>query len=253
MAKHDLSKIKVNASVVDPLGGSEVRQEVDPAAEALRLRYYDPVTAQPISFDHLERRIRKNADRMNRLSVEMMFDLYFAHANWSGFYDRTDSFSSWLERTVDVSRSYAYDIIKVVRTMIHYVHHQASGADPLPIEEIGRRIEAVGLKKMKLISQVKDQGLQYTFLSRVLSGESLADQDIIERNRELLQRGAPRGSAGVSDVPVPRERVREVITSLEAALKNPAERERALGAREVVIALFGGTDLEQEIRKTLED
>ena len=253
MAKHDLSKIKVNTTVVDPLAEIDEQPEVDPAIAELRLRYYTPGTDEPISLEQLEKRIRKNADRINRLSVEMMFDLYFAHANWNGFYNRTDSFSSWLERTVDVSRSYAYDIIKVVRTMIEYVGGAATSGDPLRIEELGSRIEQVGLKKMKLISQVRDEDTRFQFLQSVLSGEAVNDQDILRRNQELMaqRREEPRKNGGRVQVSV--EAVRSLVMRFENELQEQSGRtENVLGGLQALSHAFSGTVLQPEIDAILD-
>lgn len=253
MPKHDLSKIKVNTTVVDPLADVDDQPEVDPAIAELRLRYYNPGSDDPISLEQLEKRIRKNADRINRLSVEMMFDLYFAHANWSGFYNRTDSFSSWLERTVDVSRSYAYDIIKVVRTMIAYVGESASSGEALRLEELGTRIERVGLKKMKLISQVRDEDTRFQFLQRVLSGEAVNDQDILRRNQELVaqRRDQPRQAGGRVQVPV--NNVRSLVSRFEKELRDTSGRtESVLGGLQALSQAFAGTALESEINAVLD-
>jgi len=253
MPKHDLSRIKVNTSVVDPLADVDDQPEVDPAIAELRMRYYTPNTDDPISLEQLEKRIRKNADRINRLSVEMMFDLYFAHANWSGFYNRTDSFSSWLERTVDVSRSYAYDIIKVVRTMIEYVGGAAASGEPLRIEELGSRIERVGLKKMKLISQVRDEDTRFQFLQRVLSGEAVNDQDILRRNQELVaqRRDEPRKSGDRVQVSV--ETVRSLVARFDKELRSrDARTETVLGGLQALSQAFAGTALQTEINAVLD-
>jgi hypothetical protein len=253
MPKHDLSRIKVNTTVVDPLAEVDDQPEVDPAIAELRLRYYNPGTDDPISLEQLEKRIRKNADRINRLSVEMMFDLYFAHANWSGFYNRTDSFSSWLERTVDVSRSYAYDIIKVVRTMIEFVGESASSGETLRIEELGTRIERVGLKKMKLISQVRDEDTRFQFLQRVLSGEAVNDQDILRRNQELVaaRRDQPRKNGERVQVSV--DTVRGLVSRYEKELSTHGGRkENVLGGLQALSQAFAGTTLESEINAVLD-
>lgn len=253
MPKHDLSKIKVNTTVVDPLADVDDQPEVDPAIAELRLRYYNPGTDDPISLEQLEKRIRKNADRINRLSVEMMFDLYFAHANWGGFYNRTDSFSSWLERTVDVSRSYAYDIIKVVRTMIAYVGGATSSGEALRIEELGTQIERVGLKKMKLISQVRDEDTRFQFLQRVLSGEPVNDQDILRRNQELVaqRKQQPRPTGGRVQVSV--DTVRTLVARFEKELRSAHGRtEGVLGGLQALSQAFAGTALEAEINIVLD-
>jgi hypothetical protein len=182
------------------------------------MRYYDPTTDQPLPLDQIERRIRKNAERMNRLSVEMMFDLYFVHANWGTFYNRTDSFSKWLENSVDLSRSYAYDIIKVVRTMIAFAGESSDGDGPLQIEELGSRIEEIGLKKMKLISQIPDQEARYDFLRRALSGEPVRDNEIIERSRELLDSRIDRPSRVVDSVTIPGVRIDSILQRIETDL-----------------------------------
>lgn len=234
MSKHDLSRIRVTGDVVDPLAELDDREPENPAVAQLRIRYYDPETNQPLPLDQIERRIRKNAERMNRLSVEMMFDLYFVHANWSSFYNRTDSFSKWLENSVDLSRSYAYDIIKVVRTMIAFAGEASDVDGPLQIEELGSRIEEIGLKKMKLISQVPDQQERYAFLRRALAGEPVRDNEILTRSRELLDyRAKPR--AGVLEtVSVPVVRIDSILAQIEKSLTK-AEAEAEAAAAETIL------------------
>lgn len=254
MPKHDLSRVKVNTNVVDPLAETAVQKSPDPAIAELRMRYYDPRTNEPISFEQLERRIQKTADRISRLSVEMMFDLYFAHANWTGFYNRTDSFRGWLERTVDISRSYAYDIIKVVRTMIEYVGETGSERPMLPIEEIGTRIEEVGLRKMKLIAQVHDQRVRAELLQQVFSGASVADDDIIQRNRETIDAiRRNRGSTSESRVQVSLAQVRSVVTRLQRELKDDGDRRIAVvGGLQALSQAFRGTPIQSEIDRILD-
>jgi hypothetical protein len=223
MSKHDLSRIRVTGDVVDPLAELDDQEPENPAAAALRIRYYDPATNEPLPLDQIERRIRKNAERMNRLSVEMMFDLYFVHANWGSFYNRTDSFSKWLENSVDLSRSYAYDIIKVVRTMIAFAGEASDGDGPLQIEEIGSRIEEIGLKKMKLISQIPDQEARYAFLRRALSGEPVRDNEIIERSRELLDSRSLRHPHSLSSVTIPTMRIDSILERIDRDLTDAEE------------------------------
>ena len=175
------------------------KKEKDSSLIDLQMEYYDMKTGKPLSLAQIEDRLKKNFSKMDQLSVKTMMDLYFIYCNWNTFYKRGDSFRDYLNKTLPISRSYAYDIIKYVDMMIkyrktrgnvsHHATHLEKGEEFVNSEmllAVARPIETVGMGKLKLISQVKNEKERYNLLDKVLKGAVITENEILRINKKMI-------------------------------------------------------------------
>ncbi len=162
----------------------------DIAKLKFRRRYYNLETDKPLPLEEIQGRLSDIYKKLNRLSIEAMFDLFFIWSQWGSFYIRKESFTDFVKKNLPITRSYAYDIIKSVRLMIKYAENRIKVSDDptLYIEDIVEPIEAAGLRKLKVISQVKDKNIQFKLLDYIISGKDLTEDRILEINKKELEK-----------------------------------------------------------------
>ncbi len=86
--------------------------------------YFDLETGTPIEFDKITSRIKRRFQEMDKLSVLSMLDLYFVHHNWQSFYNRQDSFKSYVTEELRISRVYAYGVLNAVSLVDEYLNQK---------------------------------------------------------------------------------------------------------------------------------
>lgn len=150
--------------------------------EYFKRRFYDLSTGKPLQFDEVERRLVINLGKIEKLSVEAMLDLYFIHRNWEGFYNRKNNFRKWVSETLNSSLSYTYDIIKAIDLLLAY-EEESVITDSLP-ERLAEPIERIGIKRLKLLAQVKDQTVKRDMLSDMIEGKDYSPDYILSQNRK---------------------------------------------------------------------
>lgn len=154
-----------------------------PVAEHSRFyrEFFDFETGKPIAFDRITKRIKKRFQEMDRLSVFTMLDLYFVHQNWNTFYNRTDSFKNYINSELNITREYAYGILKAVGLLEEYFSKKRkmcnTGITHF-IEDIAEAASNIGIKKMTTISRIKDDKIKYNLLDRLIDGETISTNDI---------------------------------------------------------------------------
>ncbi len=190
--KFDPSMVKnkdVKSKVIDGAVGRISKPNEDIAKLKLRRRYYNLETGEPLPLREMQSRLTDTYTRIDRLSVEVMFDLYFIWSQWGSFYIRKESFAEYVNENLPISRSYAYDIIKSVRLMIQYAEEKnVSYGTTLSIESLAKPVEAAGLKKLKLISQVKNEDARFKILDNLISGQDVSEDMILEINKNELKK-----------------------------------------------------------------
>ncbi len=154
----------------------------DPAIAQFKRRYYNLKTGDPLPLPEIEERIRRSCLRMDRLSVEIMLDLYFIHANWRSFYTRQDSFSNYMRNQLPINRSYAYDIIKSVKMLIEYQQTKKVSYDTT-LFSLREPIDLIGPYKLKIVAQIKDKNQQYKIIDDLLAGKTIHVDEILTINK----------------------------------------------------------------------
>lgn len=157
------------------------KSSMDPESQFKR-RYYNLETGDPLPLPEIEERIRRSCLRMDRLSVEIMLDLFFIHANWSSFYNRQDSFSSYMREQLPINRSYAYDIIKSVKMLIEYQQTKNLSYDTT-LFSLREPIDLIGPYKLKIVAQIKDKDQQYKIIDDLLAGKTIHVDEILTINK----------------------------------------------------------------------
>lgn len=108
--------------------GTELAVAAEGEISALKSRYYDEA-GNPLPFDTIKDRILFTCQRMEKLSVEMMLDLYFVHKNWRTFYKRGESFRQWVMTELPVTYGYCYDVISVIEMLLIYEAKRITGKE----------------------------------------------------------------------------------------------------------------------------
>ncbi|MCF7939583.1 MAG: hypothetical protein K9L68_13370 [Spirochaetales bacterium] len=171
----DIAKTTVKKSLSLP----NEEKEVSP----LYRHYFDLKTGEPIPLDRITKRIKKRFHEIDKLSVNAMLDLYFVHQNWSTFYDRQDSFQNYLKEEVQISKSHAYGILHGVSLLEEYFSQQKGDVLSF-LEEVTSSLEKVGIRKLREISSIKDTETKHSLLTKLLSGEDLSTQQILQEKQK---------------------------------------------------------------------
>ena len=164
--------------------------------------YFSLETGEPIPFEQLSKRIKKRFAEIDRSSTSSMLDLFFLHQNWGTFYKRDDSFSKYIKETLQISRTHAYGVINSVKLLNQYFSYKGQNAPAMNsfIDEIASSIEGIGIKKLIIISGIKDENKRFSLVDKLLSGDEItADElehkierksttspDVILTNEEIL-------------------------------------------------------------------
>jgi len=196
--KIDPAKIGISpANLPETLGENAQGIQSSGASPA----YYDQETGKPLPLEYLRERIIQTGTRIEKLSVQMMLDLYFIHLNWFGEYGRADSFRDWVNENLPISYSYTYDIIKIVEMLMKYRAEKAETKFENLMGEIEEPVRKMGVKRLKLIAQVVEEK-RGEVLDGLFSGNDMTDDEILavnrkywdemaERNRAMLNRPSP--------------------------------------------------------------
>ena len=152
--------------------------------------YYDLETGQPISFEVISNRIKRRFHEMDRLSVLAMLDLYFVHQNWKTFYNRQESFKKYVSEELKISRVYAYGILNAVSLLEEYFKHREemcnTGVTHF-INDIAEVLDNIGIKKLRILTAMKDKTVKYEILDRLITGENISTDEISKMNKKVKQ------------------------------------------------------------------
>jgi len=145
--------------------------------------YFSLETGEPIPFEQLSKRIRKRFAEIDRSSTSSMLDLFFLHQNWTTFYKRDDSFSKYIKETLQISRTHAYGIINSVKLLNQYFSYKGESAPAMNsfIDEIASSIEGIGIKKLIIISGIKDETKRFCLVDKLLSGDEITADELENR------------------------------------------------------------------------
>ncbi len=149
--------------------------------------YFDLETGKPIEFDKITSRIKRRFQEMNKLSVLSMLDLYFVHQNWQSFYNRQESFKKYLSDEIQISKSHAYRILTTVEMLKTYYESKASKSLPgetLFVNEIAKSVEGIGLKKLRILTTIKDKSLKNKILGKLIDGEKYTSNELVEMTKK---------------------------------------------------------------------
>ncbi len=89
----DTARRSINKSIIKESGNLVVAED---SKSKFYRDYFDLETGKPIEFNKISTRIKKRFKEMDKLSVMSMLDLYFVHQNWQSFYNRQESFKSYV-------------------------------------------------------------------------------------------------------------------------------------------------------------
>jgi len=142
--------------------------------------YYSLETKDPIPFDQLTKRIRKRFTDMDRASAGAMLDLFFLHQHWASFYKRNESFSKFIKDELQISRTHAYGVINSVSMLIEYFAHKGDAAPDLStfLTAVSSTIEEIGIKKLIVISALRDPARKFSLVDKLLEGEAITSDDL---------------------------------------------------------------------------
>ncbi len=149
--------------------------------------YFNLETGKPIEFDKITTRIKKRFKEMDKLSVLSMLDLYFVHQNWQSFYNRQESFKTYVTEELRISRVYAYGVLNAVSLVDEYLSQKGkmcnTGVTHF-VNDIAGVLDNIGIKKLRNLSRVKDKSLKYGLLDRLFDGEQLTSDEIVELTKK---------------------------------------------------------------------
>ena len=157
---------------------------------ALYKDYFSLESGEPIPFDQLTKRIKKRFSDIDRSSVFSALDLFFLHSNWQAFYKREDSFSKFIKETLLISRTHAYAILASVKLLNEYYSHKGSDAPSMGtfLDEVSASIEDIGIKKLSIISGIKDEQKKFTLVDKLIGGEEITADELeakVERKKTV--------------------------------------------------------------------
>jgi hypothetical protein len=220
MSKIDAAKIKISG--FKPQGNTAVQVVED--NQLLKSRYYDIDTGKPLSLAEIEGRITRNFNRIEKSSIESILDIYFIHKNWKDYKNEAgvESFQEYLREKISLSRSYAYDIIKAVDMLIE---HSPSDSEDL-FMTVAEPIERIGMSRLKLVSQVKDDTRKHEILSDLLAGKEITTDEILTENRAATQAEEPKVAELVENTKIePQEEIEDEETESQDESEINAESE----------------------------
>ncbi len=145
--------------------------------------YFNLETGKPIEFDKITTRIKKRFQEMDKLSVLSMLDLYFVHQNWQSFYNRQESFKKYLSDEIQISKSHAYGILTTVEMLKTYYESKVKKSltgETRFVDEIAESVEGIGIKKLRILTTIKDKSLKNVILGKLVDGENITSDEIAE-------------------------------------------------------------------------
>jgi hypothetical protein len=132
-----------------------------------------------LSFQKLDKRIRRTLSDQDKLSVQSSLDLFFLHSQWTS-YKKGKSFSAYLRDDLQLSRTHAYGTINSMRLLIEYFQYKGNTV-PDDMQsfygEIAKSVESVGIKKLIIMSSIKDEKSKFNLMDKMLSGETEISAD----------------------------------------------------------------------------
>ena len=145
--------------------------------------YFSLETGDPIALDQITKRIKRRFSEIDRTSKFLCLDLFFVYQNFNGFYSREDSFSKYLKDEVQISRTHAYGIINSVELLNRYFSYKGNQTDDLGkfMNEITSSIEEIGIKKLIIISAMKDEDQKFDYVDRLLEGEQITAETLLHK------------------------------------------------------------------------
>jgi hypothetical protein len=170
--------------------------EMAPVSFNIGERFYKDGALIPA--DDIINRIRGSFAKIDAASAEAMFDLFFLHQNWKE-YKRKDSFRKFIKEELNISKSYAYGIIKAAKCFKEYFERherELAGIDSF-LGTIQQSLETVGIRKLLLITSVPASERKESLLRKVFNREEIAESEL-ETKKPIETRAAAK-EVGVND------------------------------------------------------
>jgi len=159
-------------------------KEIAPGHTMLYKEFFSVDTGEPIQFDVIAKRVKKRFVDLDRLTVSTMFDLFFLHSNWKGFYKREDNFSAYIKDELKISRTHAYGIINSVNLLKEYFDYKQFSIKNTEefMNAISTSIESIGIKKLIVISAIKEDKKKFALVTKLLDGEEITAEELLKKN-----------------------------------------------------------------------
>lgn len=146
----------------------------------------------------------KNADTtINQSIVQTALDIYFVRMNWKTAYSRnTDKqFAAWLKETIPFSRSYALDLLKVVRELVAL---KAGGIEVKELNDIFLAsvqdvFNKYGIATLREVIHLP-KSIKKEYLTQLLDPAVTIDQDVIKAKKKELRPQLPKKTVLVDHV-----------------------------------------------------
>lgn len=151
-----------------------------PVSNKLYKDYYDISSGEILPLEFITKRVVRRFFDIDKTSVLAMLDLFWIKTNWKE-YGRTETFSSYLQE-IGLSKTHAYGILNAVKLLNEYFQYKESNKELTDFMlEITSSIETVGIKKLIIISAVKDSQTQFEYLDRLLLGEEIPASYLLKK------------------------------------------------------------------------
>lgn len=141
--------------------------------------YFSLEDGKPVTLETISNRVKKRLNQMDRLTGLLCIDLFFIHSNWNTFYDRKDSFSTYIKEELKISRTHAYGILNSVSLLKNFYTNKNLKLEDF-LDDISEAINNIGIKKLIVISKLKDDKKRFGLVNRLLNGETISSDDLIE-------------------------------------------------------------------------
>jgi hypothetical protein len=164
--------------------GEDVVVQNKPAS-SVRREFYDLATGQVIGLDKITRRVKRRLKDISSLNSKIFLDLFFTHQHWD-LYSRENPFSAYLEKEIQLSRSYAYGIIKGIACLQDYLSAEGIEGDEV-IEKVAGIIDAVGISKILRVAALKNNDDKFGWLGRLIEGEEIKVAEITDSRPSIAK------------------------------------------------------------------
>lgn len=167
-----MSKFKTNIGPV--VKDEKLNDETLPNTKLYK-DYYDIESGNPIALDKITKRVKRRIVDIEKNSKLLCLDLFFIHQNFKTFYKREESFSKYLRDEIQLSRTYAYNLINTVHLLHDYFQYKGNKNEELSqfLDDITNTIEELPIRQLINISAIKDDKERFQLVDQLMDGDSI--------------------------------------------------------------------------------
>jgi hypothetical protein len=171
-----------------------VPHTLSPAFEDDRYKTYRELyytdSNEIVGINKIAERIQKADLAINKSIAQTALDIYFVKANWKSYYskDSTKKFDYWLEKTIPLSRSYVWDLLKCVKDMVAFKsgNEKSKELDDVLLASVQQVFDKFDISLLRDVIHLPKE-VKGEYLGKLMDLDTTVDKAVVKATKDRFK------------------------------------------------------------------